>query len=139
MNPPEEQTSEQTALPAPSEAEMLYQRLLDLPLVGLLRVDAAGRITCANARMAEMVGWALGDLEGRSVCDPLFPEDAGRAQERRAARGPTRLDLLGTEGLMRALGALVGAQAVARIVAEADAHARGVFRNDVCALLLRRL
>lgn len=57
--------------------------------------------------------------------------------------GPTRLDLLGTEGLMRALRAHADAPdaqaAAALIVAEADAHARGVFRDDVCALLLRRL
>lgn len=66
---------------------MLYQRLLDLSLEGLLRVDAADRITYANARMAEMVGWAPGDLEGRSVYDLLFPEDAGQMRARRAARG----------------------------------------------------
>ena len=52
MNPPEEQP---TSPAAPSGAEMLYQRLLDLSLEGLLRVDADDRITYTNARMAEMV------------------------------------------------------------------------------------
>lgn len=64
----------------------MYQRLLDLSLEGLLRVDAEDRITYANARMAEMVGWGPGELEGRPVYDLLFPEDAGRARERRAER-----------------------------------------------------
>ena len=67
---------------------MLYQRLLDLSLEGLLRVDADDRITYLNTRMAEMVGWTPGELEGRPVYDLLFPEDAGRVRERRAARRP---------------------------------------------------
>ena len=83
MNPPGEQT---ISAAVPSEAERLYQRLLDLSLEGLLRVDASDHITYANARMAEMVGWAPGELEGRPVYDLLFPEDAGGARERRAAR-----------------------------------------------------
>ena len=65
---------------------MLYQRLLDLSLDGLLRVDADDRITYLNARLAEMVGWRQGEMEGRPVYDLLFPEDAERARERRAAR-----------------------------------------------------
>ena len=65
---------------------MLYQCLLDLSLEGLLHVDADDRITYLNARMAEMVGWTPGEMEGRSVYDLLFPEDAGRVRERRAAR-----------------------------------------------------
>ncbi len=83
MNSPEEQPNTPAA---PIGTEMLYQRLLDLSLEGLLRVDAADRITYANARMAEMVGWTPGELEGRPVFDLLFPEDAERARERRAAR-----------------------------------------------------
>lgn len=83
MNPPEEQPISPTALP---QAAMLYQRLLDLSLEGLLRVDADDRITYTNARMAERVGWTTGELEGRPVYDLLFPEDAERARERRAAR-----------------------------------------------------
>ncbi len=83
MNPPEEQPAFSAAPPV---AEMLYQRLLDLSLEGLVRVDADDRITYANARMAEMVGWGLGELEGRPVYDLLFPEDAERGRERRAAR-----------------------------------------------------
>lgn len=80
MNLSQEQTS------PPSEAEGLGQRLLDLSLEGLLRVDADDRIIYANARMAEMLGWAPGELEGQAVYDLLFPEDAEQARERRAAR-----------------------------------------------------
>ena len=86
MPTPEQQNPQEMTAAAPSEAEMLYQRLLDLSLEGLLRVDASDRITYANARMAEMVGWAPGDLEGRSVYDLLFPEDAEPARARRTAR-----------------------------------------------------
>ena len=57
MNPSKEQPNSPAV---PSEAEMLYQRLLDLSLEGLLRVDADDRITYLNARMAEMMGWTPG-------------------------------------------------------------------------------
>jgi len=46
---------------------MLYQRLLDLSLEGLLHVDADGRITYLNARMAEMMGWTPGGSGERRV------------------------------------------------------------------------
>ena len=62
---------------------MLYQRLLDLSLEGLLRVDSSDRIAYANARLAEMMGWGQGELEGRPVYDLLFPEDTGRARSGR--------------------------------------------------------
>jgi|GEM_PF-5219240 len=57
MNPSKEQSNSPAA---PSETEMLYQCLLDLSLEGLLHVDADGRITYLNARMAEMMGWTPG-------------------------------------------------------------------------------
>ena len=81
--PPEQPDLSETA---PAEAANLYQRMLDLSLEGLLRIDAADRITYANARMAEMLGYASGELEGRPVYDLLFPEQVEAARTRRAAR-----------------------------------------------------
>ena len=56
--------------------------------------------------------------------------------------GPTRLDLLGTEGLTRLLlrqaDQVDVRKGAMQIVGEAHAYAQGVFRDDVCALLLRR-
>ena len=56
--------------------------------------------------------------------------------------GPSRLELLGTEGLTRFLLAQADQTDVQRgamqIVSEAHAFAQGVFRDDVCVLLLRR-
>ena len=57
--------------------------------------------------------------------------------------GPSRLEMLGTEGLARLLEQLpadtaVQAQAEA-LVGEVSAYARGVFRDDVAVLLARRL
>ncbi len=56
--------------------------------------------------------------------------------------GPTRLDLLGTDGLTHLLLAQAEQvdvrKAATHIVTEAHAYAQGVFRDDVCVLLLRR-
>jgi PAS domain S-box-containing protein len=81
--PPKQPDFSETAQP---EAANLYQRMLDLSLEGLLRIDAADRVTYANGRMTEMLGYALGELEGRLVLDLLFPEEAESARQRRAAR-----------------------------------------------------
>ena len=57
--------------------------------------------------------------------------------------GPSRREMLGTEGLMRLFQALPGgltAQAEAEaLVAEVGAYTGGVFRDDVAVLLARRL
>lgn len=56
--------------------------------------------------------------------------------------GPTRLDLLGMDGMARLLrecAAEADTQAAAdSLVAAAQAYAGGIFRDDVCTLLLRR-
>ena len=84
MDTPQDQPN--TAEKAQPEVERLYQRMLDLSLEGLLRIDADDRITYANARMAAMLGYEVGELEGRSVYDLLFPEEIEEARQRRAAR-----------------------------------------------------
>lgn len=119
MNPSEEQTPPPTGQ---SESEMLYQRLLDLSLEGLLRVDAADRITYANACLAEMVGWAPGELEGRSVYDLLFAEDAGPVRARRAARRQGRQERYEVR-LRRKDGSECWAIAGASVIEENGAYA----------------
>ena len=56
--------------------------------------------------------------------------------------GPDRLHLLGTDGLIRLFEAQAGQPdleaAALGVVADAQAFAEGVFRDDVCVLLLRR-
>ncbi len=81
------------------------------------------------------------DYEARTVTllagDLLFLYTDGLSEA-----GPTRLELLGTEGLTRLLVSQADQLDVQRgamqIVSDAHAYAQGVFRDDVCVLLLRR-
>ena len=71
---------------APPHIEWLYQRMLELSLEGLLQIDTEDRILSANTRLAEMLGFTVEELVGKSVFDLLFPEDLAQAQARRAER-----------------------------------------------------
>ncbi|HEY9721970.1 MAG TPA: PAS domain S-box protein, partial [Oscillatoriaceae cyanobacterium] len=48
--------------------------ILDAAFQGVLRVDADARVTYANARMADMLGYAHGALDGKSLFE-LVPPD----------------------------------------------------------------
>lgn len=63
-------------------AEASYDRLMALTHEGVWEIDAEGRTVSANARMADMLGCSLSDLEHRSLME--FLDDDGQ-QEARAA------------------------------------------------------
>ena len=58
--------------------------IFDVSRAGIMMVDGEGRITLANARMAEMFGCTLPDLIGTSYPDHLHPDqrEAGEARMR---------------------------------------------------------
>jgi PAS domain S-box-containing protein len=60
------------------ESEARYRRIVETTNQGVLVVDAAGRITFANARVAAMLGHEPGELLGRSpldLADPAVRQD----------------------------------------------------------------
>jgi PAS domain S-box-containing protein len=61
-------------------SEHYYRRLLETSLEGVWVIDADGRTTFANPRMAEMLGRSVEELMGRSFLD-FMPEDC-RAEAR---------------------------------------------------------
>lgn len=73
-------------------------RLADALPDGVVVVDAAGTIVSVNARMAEMTGYAEGDLLGSSV-DRLVPEDrrASHAVQRSTFSAHPRVRPMGTD------------------------------------------
>ena len=66
------------------ESEARYRRLLETANEGILTLDTEDRIVYANPRLAEMLGYAEGELLGGSVYDLAFPEETAQTQERRA-------------------------------------------------------
>ncbi|WP_018875829.1 PAS domain S-box protein [Thioalkalivibrio sp. ALE31] len=76
-------------------AESGRDGLFDRAAVGLLYLDANGRVRAANARLADWLGCAPEDLEGQSLAE-CVPEDARKALRdalARAGAGEVTLDL----------------------------------------------
>ena len=87
-----------------SEAELLRHTIDALP-VGIVNVDAEGRIRRANDRLGEMVGLTPADMIGRSLLDFVAPDDHELAVSMltQAARytelmGPARVRYLDAAG-----------------------------------------
>ncbi|MFH1034321.1 MAG: PAS domain S-box protein [Pseudomonadota bacterium] len=57
------------------ESEEKYRRIVDTANEGVLVIDHAQTITFANRKMAEMTGYLLEELRGRSLTEFYFPED----------------------------------------------------------------
>ena len=55
-------------------SEQRYRRIVETAREGVWVHDVEGRTTFVNARMAEMLGYTVGDLEGRPVIDFVVPE-----------------------------------------------------------------
>ena len=55
-------------------SEQLYRRILETAREGVWVHDLEGRTTFVNARMAEMLGYSVGDLEERPIIDFVEPE-----------------------------------------------------------------
>ena len=72
-----------------AESQAQYRRMVETASEGICSVDAGNRITFANRRMAEMLGYAPEDLLRQPVKSFLFPEDlaAHEAQMQGRMRG----------------------------------------------------
>ena len=55
-------------------SEQRYRRIVETAREGVWVHDLEGRTTFVNARMAEMLGYTVGDLEGRPLIDFVVPE-----------------------------------------------------------------
>ena len=64
------------------DSEVRYRRLVEAANEGICTVDPTGRITYANMRLAEMLGYDEGALAGRVLFDLMDPEAAFEARTR---------------------------------------------------------
>lgn len=96
--------------------------------------------------MTETTGPPLGMSEGAEYGERAVTLSAGDTlllyTDGLSESGPSRRELLGTEGLMRLLAGLeaaMGTQAEAdALFRDISAYTNGLFRDDVALLLLRR-
>ena len=108
---------------------------------GLARRAATGEV-----ERLEPTGLPLGVAESASYGEAEITLSPGDTlllyTDGLSESGPSRLEMLGTEGLTRLVATLPEGEdvdaAARRIVAEANTNASGVFRDDVCVLLARR-
>lgn len=80
-------TQRKTAEMALRESEEKYRRIVETACEGIWTVDPEGRISYANQKMAEMLGWPMEDILGRPVSDFVFEEDRERALAWHQRRG----------------------------------------------------
>jgi PAS domain S-box-containing protein len=57
------------------ESEVKYRRLIDTAIEGVWIVDEEAKITFANNRLADLLGYSLAEIIGRKYTSFLFPED----------------------------------------------------------------
>jgi PAS domain S-box-containing protein len=57
------------------ESEERFRAIFENASVGIAQVDAGGRIIMSNAHLCEMLGYAPGELNGRTIPDLAHPED----------------------------------------------------------------
>ncbi|MEX0956222.1 MAG: PAS domain S-box protein [Rhizobiaceae bacterium] len=57
------------------ESEELFRRAMEDSAMGMAIVELGGRITKANRRLAEMLGYSVEELEGKAFFDLTYPED----------------------------------------------------------------
>jgi len=67
-------------------SEANYRRIVETSYEGIWIIDAEGRTTFANPRMAEMLAVPMEDLQGASYREFLYPEDRVAADARRDER-----------------------------------------------------
>jgi PAS domain S-box-containing protein len=63
------------------ESEERYRKIVETALEGIWTIDAVGRTTYANPRMAEMLGYSVEELLGRNAFDLVPAEDMASARE----------------------------------------------------------
>ncbi|MGB7759473.1 MAG: PAS domain S-box protein [Bryobacteraceae bacterium] len=64
------------------ESEARYRRIVDTANEGIWSMDERGITNFANRRMAEMLGYAPGEMLGRSLFSFVFPEDVPLFEQR---------------------------------------------------------
>ncbi len=68
------------------ESELKYRRIVETANEGILVVDPESVIVFANQRFAQMFGYAVNELIGRSTLDLVYEEDRAAALKRIAKR-----------------------------------------------------
>ena len=69
-------TDQRRAEEALRESEARYRRIVETAQEGIWQIDAEGRTTFANTRMAEMLGCTVAAMQGKSLFD--FMDEEGR-------------------------------------------------------------
>ncbi len=116
------------------ESEERYRNLVELAREGIWAIDPAGVTTYVNPRMAEMLGYTVGEMMGRPLMDFMDPDARRRAEtylERRRSGigedhdfeflrkdGDHILTSLSTSPIQDASGAFLGALAVVSDISE---------------------
>jgi PAS domain S-box-containing protein len=72
----------QQAEEALRRSEERYRRIVDTAYEGIWVIDETSTITFVNGRMAEMLGYSVAEIVGRSMRDFLHGESTGRIEER---------------------------------------------------------
>ncbi|HEX6900299.1 MAG TPA: ATP-binding protein [Thermoanaerobaculia bacterium] len=74
-----------------------YRRIVETAQEGIWSIDAEGRTTYANPRLAEMLGYSVEELIGRNAFDLAHPDELERAREQWGQRiqgAGTRVEFL---------------------------------------------
>jgi two-component system cell cycle sensor histidine kinase/response regulator CckA len=74
------------ALAALRQSEERYRRIVETAAEGISALDVRHRVTFANARLAEMLGYTVEEMLGLPVTQFYFPEDVAVQLERLARR-----------------------------------------------------
>ena len=146
-------------------AEESYRRIVETAQEGIWQVDAQGRTTFANQRMAQMLGTTVAQMQGRPFFDFIAPPDRADAEAKfeqrrqgQAARHDFRFartdghelwTTISTIPLFAANGTYDGAIAMVTDITEhrqadrlnAELHKRfaAVFHNSPLAIVIARL
>jgi PAS domain S-box-containing protein len=76
-----EESERRRAEAALRKSEERYRRIVETALEGIWAIDAQGRTTYANPRMAEMLGYTVEEMLGRNAFDFAHPDDISPANQ----------------------------------------------------------
>jgi PAS domain S-box-containing protein len=68
------------------ESEAKYRRIIETAAEGILVIDSAGQTVYVNQQLADMVGYPVEELLGRSGFDLVLPEDRAEAERQMGER-----------------------------------------------------
>ncbi len=94
----EDITGRKRAEDALRESEERFRRIVDTANEGICAVDGEFRITFVNQRMADMLGYAVDEILGRTTDSFMYEEDLDDHGQKMEARRPRRgVDLRPTD------------------------------------------